>query len=272
MDTSGFMLKLSLQAGVAVVKNKRPIIDFISNRAAGIMRTDIVVTGHHNVGKSILLNKMQSMLKSKYPVKPSMSEDVEINVIRVNDDFFPAKAVVIPGQKNREQIDGFRKFITNNNNLKGVIHVVDWGYTKPRDRNIEMDYVARDIKSIEDLRNIMLESELQYLSSLIEILKGAKSSLKWMIVVINKADLFHDRQHDAWYYYNVKSEFQKKLSELQSYFGNNFSLDYHFSISSRDNFHYNNEHLHSVVDEKMSEDDLVNGLINAIGLKLQGRG
>ncbi|MEZ7799372.1 GTPase [Citrobacter pasteurii] len=261
MDSTTLMLKIGFQAGSAIVKNRSPIIDFFSDKAKGMMSTDVVVTGTPGVGKSIFINKVESFLKEKYPVKPGLSNDIEINVIRVNDDFFPKKIVVIPGQGGREQNDAFRNLITNNKKLLGIVHVVDFGYTKPRSDMSELQYIASGIDSVDKLRAQFLEKEIEYFKELCFLIKGSGSNVKWLHVVINKIDLFSQSLNDAVNHYNHSDGFGSLVKDLSNNLGRDFKVDFSFAISSRDNLKFNNEIIHSIVNEKMSEEVLLKSFL-----------
>lgn len=259
----GLMFKISVQLGAEIVKHRSPLVDFLSNRAKGLLSTDVVVTGTPGVGKSIFINKVDSFLKEKYPVKPGVSNDIEINIIRVNNDFLPKKLVVIPGQAGREQNDAFRNLITNNKNLSGIVHIVDFGYTKPRSDMSEIQYTSQGIDSVEKLRNQFLEKEVEYFRDLSLLIKRSGASIKWLHIVINKIDLFSQELGSAVSYYN-EGIFGNEVKELKGHLGKDFKVGYSFAISSRDNLKFNNELIQSVVDERMNEDLLLKSFISDI--------
>lgn len=263
MSSSALVMKLTIQAGSEIVKHRSPIIDYISNKSKGFISTDVVVTGTPGVGKSIFIGNIDSFIKEKYPVKPDLSNDIEINIIRVNDDFLPKKVVVIPGQSGSEQNNAFRKLIINNEKLSGIIHVVDFGCTKPRSDMSEMHYTSIGIDTLEKLRLYFIDEEILYFNNLVSMIKSSKNKIKWLHIVINKIDLFSQQLEQAVNHYH-ENEFGSIVKELCNHIGSDFKVSYSFAISSRDNLTFNNESRTSIVDNKMNENLLREGFISEL--------
>jgi len=263
MDGSGLTVKIGFQVASVIIKNKSPIVDFVSSKAKNFISTDVVVTGTPGVGKSILINKVDSFLKEKYPIKPELSNNVEVNIIRLNDDFLPKKVVVIPGQAGGEQNNAVRDLIINNKKLLGIVHVVDFGCTKPRSDMTEMHYISSGIDTIEKLRVNFIEKEIEYFKELCSFIKRANNKIKWLHIVINKVDLFSQRLKEAVNHYH-DNEFGGVINDIKNHLGGDFNVSYSFAISSRDNIVFNNERLNSIVDEKMNEDILLKEFISKL--------
>ena len=78
--------------------------------------------------------------------------------------------------------------------------------------------------SVQEIRQYFLELELEDLEKITDRIRSAKLNgrgPKWILVVVNKADLFWDRLNEAESYYHPESgsAFSKILSKLQNEIG-----------------------------------------------------
>ena len=185
--------------------------------------TNIVVTGRSAVGKSLLSCRMRGIANDLTFKLPSLSTEVESSVISVGD--WARIVRVIPGQTSREQDLGFHEAFSKHNHLAGVIHVVDWGYTPIRDATIRQKLIKEDgIETIERIRQYNLKIELNILKSLCDRIRESSVRCqrpKWLLIAVNKADLFLDSLDSAQNYYHPKlnSDFTKIINNLLSQVG-----------------------------------------------------
>ncbi len=116
---------------------------------------------------------------------------------------------------------------TKHNRLEGVIHVVDWGYTLVRDEIVANKMIEEDkIDTIEKLRELNLNNELREFENICSRIKEAHSlgkGPKWLVIAVNKADLYIEEIAQAQKYYHVEmeSDFTDNLNQLKKQIGEN---------------------------------------------------
>jgi hypothetical protein len=127
---------------------------------------------------------------------------------------------VIPGQNTKERLQGLEESFHEHDSLDGVVYVVDWGYTNVRDSIIREKLIKEEgIDTVEKLRNYNLKNELEDFKKLTELLQSAyhnKKGPKWLVIAVNKIDLYFDNVNEAQRYYHPEcdSDFTKVLNEL----------------------------------------------------------
>jgi hypothetical protein len=132
---------------------------------------------------------------------------------------------VIPGQSTAERQRAIDEVFNKHKNLEGLMYVVDWGFTNVRNPNSRLSMIKdRGIDTIEKLRQHNLASELVDLRDVCNKIAEAKAvgrGPKWLLIVVNKVDLFFDQKDEAlrYYYPESTSDFAKTIQELQKNVG-----------------------------------------------------
>ncbi|WP_124551829.1 GTPase [Methylophilus methylotrophus] len=206
--------------------------------------TQIVVTGHSGAGKSILTAQIHGSARNLYYELPGESLTTEVEAISIGE--WTKLVRVLPGQKSR-RIKGEINTFENNKSLEGVIHLVDFGYVSPRDSTSAQILIDKDkLDTIEKLRERNLKLEIQNLKDVlndIHKLYHKHQRPKWLLIAVNKVDLYLDQKDKALAHYHPDgiSEFSKTLSEFQSILGKqNFAIYVSNVCAHEDNFEWNN--------------------------------
>ena len=179
---------------------------------------DILVTGTSGAGKSVLMSHYHGEANQLSWVVPGSSKSTEIKPITIGD--WTKIVHVLPGQNGFEKVSALDVGLGKTNGLGGVIHVVDWGYTAIRDAAVRSQLAdVESVKTIEDLRlrNLGLElNEFKYICDNIKRSFVAGRGPKWLVIAVNKVDLYMSELAEAQRYYssNEVSDFRKILSEL----------------------------------------------------------
>jgi 50S ribosome-binding GTPase len=187
--------------------------------------TDIVVTGRPGVGKSMLLHVLNKASADLDFENPDLSREVESSVLQVADQCEIAR--VIPGQLSQQRAVGLNRALLHNKQLKGVIHVVDWGYTAERDAEIRRGRIEKDkIDTIEKIRSLNLAAEIADFRDTCSKIESAKAEFAkpdWLLIVVNKVDLFMSDIDAAQTYYSpsMESDFTAPLHDLMGRIGRN---------------------------------------------------
>ncbi|MDO8065576.1 hypothetical protein [Janthinobacterium sp. SUN206] len=199
--------------------------------------TQILVTGHSGAGKSVLTGQLHGSARDLYYEAPSESQTVEVEAITIGE--WTKLVRVLPGQKGRRtagEIDSLQE----NESLDGVIHVVDFGYVAPRDPVVAQALVEEDgIVTLQELRERNLKLEVEDLKDLIASIRRLHHQHKrpkWLIIAVNKVDLYPTERSMALAHYHSKgtSPFSKALRELQQEIGENNLAIYVVEVCSHE--------------------------------------
>lgn len=182
-------------------------------------RTNIVVVGRPNVGKSVMAAYLYGETNNLSWDLPTTSTDVEATALTFNENW--AKLVrVIPGQKIHNRYSGIEEAFSKHEALEGIIYVVDWGFTDERDPTVK----ERKIKglagtdkfdSIEKIRAENLKDEIEDFKLMCHEIERAftkKNPPKWLLIIANKADLFFDKLDEVQTYYHPEGD--SKFSQI----------------------------------------------------------
>ncbi|MDV7389040.1 GTPase domain-containing protein [Acinetobacter baumannii] len=213
----------------------------------------ILMLGQAGVGKSVLCSTIHGEANTLDWQKPDTSRDVEIKPIQLGA--WTQIVSVIPGQDSSERLNALDKAI-NSNGIDGIIYVVDWGYTSIREPHIRNAMIEiSGIDSIKKLREKNLETELDDFSQLLHLLKMSipnNRGPKWIMIAINKLDLFKNEEHEAIHYYKLdsNSDFQKKISEFISKVGSqNIKFDFQLVNARSEKFVWGKEEITPLINE-----------------------
>lgn len=171
---------------------------------AGLGSISVIITGRAGVGKSVLASHYHGEANTLDWNEPGTSSDVEIKPIKIGD--WTKIVSVIPGQNTAERAHALDKAINKTALLDGVIHVVDWGFTSIRDAAVKSDMIEiMGIDSIAKVREHNLALELKDFESTLDKLEMSilnKRGPKWIVIAVNKADLYHEDLKNAERYYS----------------------------------------------------------------------
>jgi hypothetical protein len=188
-------------------------------------RPRLAVTGMQGIGKSLMVDTLLGKsLKPGYR-KPEHSETVERQVLQRSRN---VAITIVPGQVAKPRMDGLAEVFASRKPIDGVIHVVGYGYATIRDHDsIQKLIKDRGITTLSKYRKAQLETERNDFIEVCQYVRQshAKHRLpQWMILAVNKIDLFHDELAKARSYYTSenRSPFFEELTNLTRYIGSDF--------------------------------------------------
>ena len=258
----------AVKVGGALYRNKNVFFELMTKAVIKYKNTDIVITGASGAGKSHLVEYIQSEIKAKKQHSPDVSATVEHSIIRLNDDWIPKKISVIPGQAFLAREKAFIDLVSDNSKLKGIIHVVDWGFTKPKMKDFEAYIKGQNIDTIDALREENLREEINYLNSLADAIEKKGEEINWFVIVLNKIDLFN--QGDAVKYYHSDEKFNAALNRVLSKVknvGQKRNLVQPFCCL-RENFTFNNDCVKTNLGNQKEQLEYLTDFLKAIELNL----
>lgn len=226
MQELGDLLPSPVQPAIYAYKHRHFIQEHWKKLqiAMGIGKPNIVVTGRAGVGKSVLVSHYHGEANKLDWKNPESSPDVEIKPIPVGE--WTKIVHVVPGQHGKERSVALDNALNQHNALEGIIHVVDWGFTSIRDDVVKEELLNRGVDTIEKLRQVNLQHEIDDLKLMMDRIAISISSgrgPKWLIIAINKIDLFEDSIESATKYYDPRhgDSFGKEISSLLRIVGEN---------------------------------------------------
>jgi GTPase SAR1 family protein len=180
-------------------------------------KTNIVVLGRPAVGKSVLASKLYGEANDFSWELPDTSSEVESRAIQLGE--WTSLVRIIPGQTTTKSDVGIDEAFNKHSELQGVMFVADWGFTGVRDPTFRESMIKNQgIDTLAKLRQHNLKLELTYFKSCCDKIRESYScgrKIKWIVIVVNKVDLFSETIDDAMNYYslNANSPFAEILNE-----------------------------------------------------------
>lgn len=182
--------------------------------------TDILVTGMHRAGKTMLLRRLERLEGKALFEKPPPSIDAESAVAPVAGNVRVLTAVPGEGVAIREEVFA-RAF--SQQGVEGVLHVVDAGFGAVMQHQ---DFLVKSegLRTIADLRRWRRREELREIQRVCERIQSGffqHQRPRWLLVVVNKADLWWGERAEIESYYSTdpESPFVQQLRGLQGVIG-----------------------------------------------------
>lgn len=217
---------IAVRAGSTAYSYRHSIHKFFTKAKAYVDmgKAQILITGHAGAGKTLLASQMHGRARELGFQIPSESKDVEVDAI--TPGMWSKLVRVLPGQEGYRS-KGAVENLQDNDALEGIIHVVDFGFTCPRDPAVVHAMINNDkILGINQLRSLNLQSEIDSLRGILtdaRRLYERHHTPKWILIAVNKIDLFPNDKNNALLHYHPlgNSQFSKALAEFQKDIGNN---------------------------------------------------
>jgi hypothetical protein len=197
----------------------------LNKRLFGRMRRSaLVITGNSGAGKTRLWSRLTSRQR---PDEMSLTRDDGYMVSPNNRSL---ALVTIPGQPVRPRYTAFEMLFGPDKQVDGVIFVASNGYdhvwpahSELFGRNLQSNQ-SYDLPSLR-LRNKLYEAEnfRDVCHQIIRKHYAAAEPLRprWLLVLVNKADIYWDERADAENYYlpGCGSDFDQKVTEMRTMIG-----------------------------------------------------
>ena len=181
-------------------------------------RISLAFTGMQGVGKSVLLDQLTGKAARTGYRLPPQSQGVETGQIAS-----PKRRIrisVVPGQIAEPRYVALDNLFKAKDVPQGVVHVVAQGFAAVRNQDAARVLVKdAKITTVPKFRTYQRERELADLDETCEAIRDAHRTTrapKWLIVAVDKIDLYHDTIEKARAYYapDANSPFADRLRRL----------------------------------------------------------
>ena len=186
----------------------------------------IAFTGCAGVGKTVLLDYLtqDAYQQSYHPPDESQKEEKgKLSAPRMR-----IRLVTVPGQNSGPRLEAFKRLISDDATIDGIVHVVANGFASTRDNTArEILINDRKLRTIEDYRRAQRIIEIEDLRHTCDFIRQSHQRHHrpyWLIVAVGKLDLYYNQVDAARLEYSPfgKSHFATLLNELRDDVGKNF--------------------------------------------------
>ena len=265
------ILPSAIRIPVTVYRNQETYDYWIKMGMAylDIGKTNILVLGRPATGKSVLISQLYGEVNAiKYNLPPG-STTTETKAIQFG--YWTKIVRTIPGQSSKNRSTLIEESLKSNKKLNGILYVVDYGYTMPREQaTVDSLINKKDIDTIDKLREHNLRLELDELKeALVHILHSINvyGVPSFICIVVNKLDLFHEDLSDVQNYYDLDgdSEFSHLLREfVQKVGSNNCSVSSMPTSSFKEDFEWNGQRVVSNIGGDKNQSLYLRNLLDHI--------
>lgn len=232
----------------------------------------ILVLGRGGVGKTVLLDHISDEASSKEWQLPETSSTTELKTAELGEWY--KIIAVAPGQNTLERRKAVDNALNTKNNLQGIIYLTDFGYTEIRNEALKEELVQEGLTDIDSIRKKNLDLELEEFDTFLTFLEHAilnERGPKWLIIGVNKIDLYFDHLKDAQRYYDPEcnGKFKDRIEKLYSQIGRHKLKVICLPVCSlNEPYSWNNLEVTSKINSSMRSRNYLKAFIDQIGLLL----
>ena len=203
-----------IKLGGIVYNNKQMILSTIYKAVNYLIASDVIITGVSGSGKTYLLEYITHEVKDNKMLRKGVSVKGEDYILFIGNGNLPKKITVVPGQKIASSNNLLNNLLDNNEKrLSGIIHVMDYGHSFPRDSHSIANFESFGINTLEKAREYNIEEELNYLDAIVNRIEKSKQKPKWFCLALTKTDLY--KSSKAISYYRSNDRFKKIITKLE---------------------------------------------------------
>ena len=232
----------------------------------------ILVLGRGGVGKTVLLDHISNETSSKEWQLPDTSTTTELKTAELGEWY--KIIAVAPGQNTLERRKAVDDALNTKNNLQGIIYLTNFGYTEIRHEGLKEELIQEGLTDIESIRKKNLDLEFEEFDTFLTFLEHSilnNRGPKWLIIGVNKIDLYFDRLNEAQRYYDPEcsGKFRDRIEKLYSQIGRHQLKIVCLPVCSlNEPFSWNNLEVTSKIKSSMRTRNYLKAFIDQIGLLL----
>jgi len=251
---------------VKVYKHRKAIQKYWKKilASANLGATNILILGRANAGKTVFLDCLNGNARDPNYEKPEPSKKSDNEAIEIGEWHSLFRSA--PGQRILASDKIIDNAFQNADQLEGVIYIVNWGFTNYRTATTREKMIfVNGYDNIEKLRAFNLREEIEDFKLISELIKKAfrkNKNIKWLLVVLTKADLFYSKEEldKAEKYYSplFDGAFSNLLNELLNTVGKDrLKIDVLPFCSYPENFEWNGEVIQTKIGQRENENNLI---------------
>lgn len=209
-------------------RHRADLKDMLSGGLARLLGkgVSLAFTGMQGAGKTVLLDHLTGKAMKEGYQTPAKSQAVERGV--VSSAGRRIRVSVVPGQDAAPRHLAFEELFRGRKPVQGVIHVVSYGYATTRGGDsAEFMLGDRKLTTLAKYEKYQRERELEDLAQTCEAIRASHHKYHapaWLIVAVDKIDLYHERLPKARAYYSPMNDspFTERLRMLERQVGSDF--------------------------------------------------
>jgi hypothetical protein len=186
----------------------------------------LAFTGMQGAGKTVLLDHLTGKAQGKDYKKPRQSQALERGALKSARRRI--RVSVVPGQNAEPRHVALDELFRGKKPVQGVIHVVSYGYASIRNEDAARAMVKElKLSTLAKYAKYQMERELEDLEQTCEAIRASHRkhhAPRWLLVAVDKIDLYHDRLSKAREYYSSMNDspFTERLRLLSRQVGEDF--------------------------------------------------
>lgn len=209
-------------------RHRADLKDILSGGLAGLLgkAISLAFTGMQGAGKTVLLDHLTGKAQGKDYKKPPQSQALERGIVSTTGRRI--RVAVVPGQNAEPRHVALDQLFHSRHPVQGVVHVVSYGYASTRNED-EAKAMVKELKlsTLAKYAKYQMERELEDLEQTCEAIRASHRkhhAPSWLLVAVDKIDLYHDRLPKAREYYSSMNDspFTARLRALARHVGEDF--------------------------------------------------
>ena len=236
-------------------RHRADLKDMLSGGLARLLGkgVSLAFTGMQGAGKTVLLDHLTGKAMKEGYQTPAQSQSVERGVVSRSGKRI--RVSVVPGQQAQPRLLALDQLFRGRDTVQGVVHVVSYGYASSRIDDVSQT-MAKTLKlgTLTKYRKHQMELELEDLDQTCESIRASHRKCRapaWLLIAVDKIDLYHDRLPKAREYYSSTSDspFTERLRMLAGQVGSdNFRWEVVPVCGVLEEFTWNNKTETSKID------------------------
>jgi hypothetical protein len=209
-------------------RHRADLTDLLTGGLARLLgkAVSLAFTGMQGAGKTVLLDHLTGKAQGKDYKKPRQSQALERGIVKSAGRRI--RVSVVPGQNADPRYVALDQLFHGKNPVQGIVHVVSYGYASIRNEDSARAMV-KDLKlnTITKYAKYQMERELDDLEQTCEAIRASHRKHHvpgWLLVAVDKIDLYHDRLSKAREYYCSMNDspFTRRIRALARQVGEDF--------------------------------------------------